>query len=400
MDSLIRRFDCVKDDDLCICEHRGCAFQRDMSKGRIEYGGQYFETFTSPDYTVSECAQAVNRGRLDFIERHLWKGDSILDIGAAACVFVRGAVDRGWKAKGFDIMPQAVARLMEGGLYAEDPAKFKAVTMWDSLEHMEDPGALLRRINKDAFLFVSIPIMPSVYEVRGSKHWKPGEHFFYFTSRGFIDYMALHGFRLLEESPHETEAGRDSIGAFAFKRDLPDYRDHIAAYMEMHATRYYGSSATELHLATVANVVRELHPQSILDYGCGRSDLVAHFWRDGKRRIARYDPAIPAFKNMHAELFDLVLACDVMEHIPMAYVDKVLKQIRLKSQAAVFTISTKPARAKLPDGRNAHVTLLTNSEWQRWISDYFGQVTTLPSASEHELVLLAGPAAEAVRAAA
>lgn len=206
---------------------------------------------------------------------------------------------------------------------------------------------------------------------------------------GFTDWMALWGFRLAEESNHEVEAGRESIGAFAFVKDLPDYHDHIAAYGDMHASRYYGSSAVELHLDTIATLVRELKPMSILDYGCGRSDLVAHFWRDGNRRIARYDPAIPTFKSMPEGVFDLVLLCDVMEHVPMAGVDVVLNQARAKASAAILTISTKLARAKLPDGRNAHVTLLRKTEWVRWIASYWPDVREIPSKWDHELILVA-----------
>jgi hypothetical protein len=104
----------------------------------------------------------------------------------------------------------------------------------------------------------------------------------------------------------------------------------------------------------------------------------------------RHDPAIPAFKETPHGRFDLALCCDVLEHVPMASVDRVIAEIRTKSPVALFTISTKLARAKLPDGRNAHVTLLTAGEWERWVADYFGSVQRLPSKFEHELVLLAG----------
>lgn len=390
MDALIRRFDCSKDDDLMLCPSREVAYQRDMSKGKVVYDANYLATFDSPAYSQSGIAMAVNAGRVEMLARNLAGGASVLDVGAASGAFVRAARATGYKAFGFDIIPEAVARLRSHDLYADDPAAFDAVTMWDSLEHMEDPGAFLNRIQKGRTLFGSVPMMRDIERVRDSKHYKPGEHFYYWTLNGFLDYMKLYGFRGVEISKHEIDAGRQDVLAFAFKRDLPDYRDHIAAYMEMHATRYYGNSATELHLSTVAGVVRAVQPQSILDYGCGRSDLVAHFWYDGKRKIARYDPAIPAIKTLPDGKFDIVLVCDVMEHVPMAYVDKVLIQIRAKSDKAIFTISTKPSRAKLPDGRNAHVTLLTHAEWRRWIAEYFGPVAELPSAAEHELVLVAG----------
>lgn len=397
MDRLIRRWDAAKDSDLMLCLHRGVAYQRDMSKTPMQYDSRYLANYDA--YAVGPIADALNSYRVAMLARHVPAGSKVLDVGAASGRFVREAVAAGFEAKGFDVIPEAVQRLQQAALYADDATEFDAMTMWDSIEHMEVPEIWLKKLRRDAVLLVAVPVFEDLNKVRKSKHYKPGEHLYYWTAHGFTDWMAAYGYRLVESSSHETEAGRESIGAFAFKRDLPDYHDHITAYSEMHSTRHYGSSATELHLDRVARVVRDLQPNSILDYGCGRSDLVAHFWRDGERKIARFDPAIPMWKRMPKECFDLVLCCDVMEHIPMAFVDNVLTQIREKSATALFTISTKLARAKLPDGRNAHVTLLTRSEWIGWIADYFGPVRKLPSELEHEVVLLAGDT-ESMRAAA
>ena len=398
MDELIRRFDAVRDADLMLCEHRGVAYQRDMAKDRIRYDAAYLARFDSPAYTQSPAAMAVRAGRRELVARHLAKGASVLDVGAGAGLFVWDARGAGYDARGFDVMAPAADRLRAQGLYAEELGDFAAVTLWDSLEHMEDCG-IVRKVRKGGLLFASLPVFEDLNAIRASKHYKPGEHLYYWTAAGFVAYMALRGFRLLESSDHETRAGREAIGAFAFIRDLPDRRDYITAYQEMHSTRHYGSSATELHLDTVTRLVRQLQPRSILDYGCGRSDLVAHFYLDGKRKLARYDPAIPMFRRLPEGSFDLVLACDVMEHIPMSAVDLVLSEIRAKSGTAIFTISTKLARAKLPDGSNAHCTLLTRSEWTRWIAEVFGPVEALPCTLEHELVLLAGNAQAAREAA-
>lgn len=398
MDRLIRRFDAQVDDDLMLCEHRGIAYQRDFGKGRVAYDARYLANYDA--YAVGPIAEALINGRCALLARHAAPGSTVLDVGAASGSFVRHAQSWGFAAKGFDVIPEAVSRLRAVGDYAEDPAEFNAVTLWDAIEHMDEPELCLGRVRKGAVLIAAVPVFEDLRRVRESKHWKPGEHFYYFTASGFVDWMALYGFRLIEQSTHETDAGRESIGAFAFCRDLPDYNDHILAYREIHSSRYYGSSATELHLDAIAAIVRKLKPKSILDFGCGRSDLVAHFWLDGARKLGRYDPGIPPIKRMPSDRFDLVLVCDVMEHIPMADVDKVLLQILSKSPAAIFTISTKLARAKLPDGRNAHVTLLTQSEWVRWIKDVFRKVETLQSSSEHELVLLAGHEAIGLRRAA
>lgn len=398
MDCLIRRFDATPDNDLMLCEHRGLAYQRDMSKSRMNYDAKYWAHYQSLLGTPTDIA--LNAGRCALVARHVPAGSKLLDVGIGNGSFVLAALRAGYDARGTDINPEALAWLKGQKLHADDVGAFDAVTLWDSIEHMEDPHLFLRNVARGATLFAAIPVFEDLRRVRKSKHYKPGEHLYYFGAQGFTDWMALHGFRLLETSAHETQAGRESIAAFAFRKDLPDYRDHVALYMQMHEARHYGSSATELHLERAAKVVRKLKPHSILDYGCGRSDLVAHFWRDGERSIARFDPAIPMFKRMPQGRFDLAFVCDVMEHIPMADVDRVLSEVKAKSVRALFTISTKLARAKLPDGRNAHVTLLTRNEWSRWIRSAFGSVQELQSDLDHELVLLAGPKEDAMKAAA
>jgi 2-polyprenyl-3-methyl-5-hydroxy-6-metoxy-1,4-benzoquinol methylase len=388
MDRLIKRFDAAVDGDLMLCEHRGVAYQRNMTTQRVTYTGEYLAHYDR--LASTPMSAAINAARVALLARHAPAGCSVLDVGAASGTFVRAAEAAGFSAKGFDVIPAAVDRLKARDAFSTDQSEFDAVTMWDSLEHMDRPGEYLGRVRKGAYLMAAIPVVEDLRRVRESKHYKPGEHLYYWTPHGFIDFMALYGFRLLETSSHETDAGRESIGAFAFKRDLPDRRDHVAAYMEMHASRFYGASATELYLDKVAAVVKEIKPKSILDYGCGRSDLIAHFWRDGDRRLARFDPAIPAWKHMPDGTFDLGICCDVMEHVPMIAVDRVLGDLRTKTAHAFFAISTKLARAKLPDGRNAHVTLLRPSEWKRWIAEYFGPVREVPTQAEHELVLVAG----------
>lgn len=389
MDRLIKIFDNERDADLRICRARGVAYQRDMKLDPVAYDAEYLARYQAYEGTATTAA--LNAGRCDMLARHAPKGASVLDFGAGAGTFVRAAQEYGYRAKGFDVIPQAVEHLTATSSFSDAPGDFDVITFWDSLEHIENPERVLRKVNRGAVVLVAIPIFDDLTRIRESKHYRPGEHLYYFTAQGFIDWMAEYGFELVDQSVHEMAAGRESIGAFAFRRSLPGYGDYIGAYQEMHAARFYGSSATELHLKTVAKVVDELQPHSILDFGCGRSDLVAHFWLDGARRIERYDPAIPALKRMPLGRVDLVLCCDVMEHIPLASVADVLEQVKAKGDRALFTISLKLARARLPDGRNAHCTLLTRDEWLRVISGVFGSAKTLQSSHDHEIVVMAEP---------
>jgi hypothetical protein len=218
VDKVIAGFAAVADGDLSICETRGIAYQRDMRAGRVQYDAPYMAKVDA--YEDSPVAVAVNAGRCALIARHLKRGAWVLDYGAGSGAFVRDAAKAGFYANGFDVMRQAKKRLFEAGVYADDPSGFDAVTLWDTLEHLEDPGHVLRQVRLGGRLFVSIPVFGDLRRIRDSRHYRPGEHLYYFTVDGFTEWIANYGFRLLEYSLHEIQAGRENIGAFAFVRDL------------------------------------------------------------------------------------------------------------------------------------------------------------------------------------
>jgi len=388
MDALIKRFDVDHDGELSLCLHRGVAYQTDMRAGRVPYDETYVRKVEA--YEGTPIASAVNEGRVALLKRYLERRARVLDIGCGTGAFMRLANNSKLVCKGMEVLPSIAQAMRRGGTFADNPADFDAVTMWDVIEHLDVPHSQLKRITRGAYVFISIPVFDDLRRIRESKHYRPGEHLYYWTARGFTDWMAMYGFRLVETSDHETKAGRDSIGAFAFCKDLPEYHDYVAAYKHMHSTGHYGSSAVDLHFERIAKAVLEVNPKSILDYGCGRSDLAAYFWNDGARRIYKYDPAIAMFDSLPEDEVDMVLCTDMLEHVPMASVDRVLTHIRSKGKVALFTISLKPARAKLPSGENAHVTLLLRKEWKRWVAEYFGSVREITTQWETELMLLAG----------
>lgn len=379
MDGLIRRFSAIDDGDLRICEALGVAYQSDMTKP-FDYGEAYFDNYVSME--GQEIARRLNEARVDLVNRHSGADAQVVDIGIGSGEFIKSRPN----TVGHDVNRKALAWLANNGKQAGRIDQYSHFTFWDVLEHVASPHeSYFKRIQPGSKLYTSLPVFADLTRVRASKHYKPNEHLYYWLERGFIDWMALYRFRLLERSDCETRAGRESILSFAFVRDLPDYHDTIDQYAKLHAS-FYGASAY-LYFDRIAQEVLALNPSSILDYGCGRSDLVAHFWKDGARRVEKYDPAIPQYKDMPEGSFDCVLCTDVMEHIPMTDVDRVLSDIKSKSRHALFTISMKPARAKLPDGRNAHVTLLNADEWSRWVGSVFGRVRAIATQWDHILML-------------
>jgi hypothetical protein len=210
MDRFIAGFEGVGDRDLMLCLRNGVAYQMDR-RALARYDDAYLAKFEAYDPAV---ADAVNAGRCAMLSRHLPPGAAVIDIGAGDGRFVRAARAAGFRAFGTEIIPQAAQALREAGLHADDAAP-DAVTLWDVMEHLEDPAQHLAA----PIIFASIPVFEDLRAIRDSKHYRPGEHLHYWTAGGFVGWMALHGFRLLERSDHEIAAGRESIGAFAFRRD-------------------------------------------------------------------------------------------------------------------------------------------------------------------------------------
>lgn len=153
-----------------------------------------------------------------------------------------------------------------------------------------------------------------------------------------------------------------------------EFIDH---YRQLHQSGVYGRSSEKL-LARILPEVLELHPSTILDYGCGQSRLVDMLQYAPDVRVFRYDPAIAGIDALPVQHADLVINTDVLEHIPPADVDDVLSDIRRISERAIFNIATAPAQCVLPNGENAHCTVQSAEWWRVRLESHFDHVEALP----------------------
>ena len=106
------------------------------------------------------------------------------------------------------------------------------------------------------------------------------------------------------------------------------------------------------------------HGHHVLDFGCGRGTLKTELAKiDPGAEVSEYDPGIPG-KDVLPAAADLLVATDVLEHIEPVFLHSTLDALRqLAIRAGYFTIALVPAKETLPDGRNAHICLMTSSEW-------------------------------------
>ena len=171
----------------------------------MSYAGSYFENYRQLD--ASEMGTALTQARIDMVRGHY--DGTVVDVGIGGGRFVE-EID----GFGFDVNPEAVEWLRSAGRYS-DPVG-PALTFWDALEHIPEPELAVEAASE--WVFVSMPIYRDGADVLESKHYKPGEHLWYWTKDGLIRWFHRLGFFCVEVNSAESELGREGILSFAFRR--------------------------------------------------------------------------------------------------------------------------------------------------------------------------------------
>lgn len=153
------------------------------------FGGEQGGGYGSYD-EEKESMRATFERCLDMIGKYTQ--GSLFDIGAATGYFLSLARKRGFEVSGIDISAAAVAVAKEKGIEVKvgtlrtvsyPPDSFEVVTMFDVLEHVADPHALLAQastiLKPGGILFGSTPDSGSVNARLMGKRWHmlfPPEH--------------------------------------------------------------------------------------------------------------------------------------------------------------------------------------------------------------------------------
>jgi hypothetical protein len=211
MDPIIAKLSAEPDADLRLCEIDGVAYQHDQSS-LVDYDASYFNKCAS--YEGQAIAERINAGRIAMVDRYC-KNLPVLDVGIGSGEFIKKRL----LTFGVDVNPVAIRWLKENRLWADELHSFAGYTFWDVIEHVPAPkAAYFDHIRAGAYLFTSLPIFTTLRTIRESKHYRPGEHLYYWTRTGFISWMSWHGFTVLERQEFEIDAGREAIESFAFRR--------------------------------------------------------------------------------------------------------------------------------------------------------------------------------------
>lgn len=193
-----------------FCRDHGVAYQADMTN-LVAYDEPYYAKCSS--YEDTEIALKINAGRIALVAKH-YGSNWLVDVGIGSGEFIKKRPN----TYGYDVNPVAIEWLKRNDLWAGFLSDHSAFSFWDVIEHCETPEQYLKCVPLHGFAFFSLPIFYGLGGIRASKHYRPGEHLYYWTEAGFVHWMTQHGFMLLEQQSFEIDAGRESIYSFAFKR--------------------------------------------------------------------------------------------------------------------------------------------------------------------------------------
>ena len=175
------------------------------------------------------------------------------------------------------------------------------------------------------------------------------------------------------------DAARAAEPMRLFTRENPsaEFGDLIALYRQMHDAGAFPGQRLKHHLGPVQALITETGARTLLDYGAGKAEgyeRLAGAPEESPLRIAAawpgvtvrcYDPGVPAFADPGDALVDGVISTDVLEHLSPWDVPWVLDEMFARARRFVFAVAAcYPAVKTLPDGRNAHTTLMPHGWWR------------------------------------
>jgi len=188
------------------------------SESTADYEGEYLKRGKGSnkltgyyDYEAELKLHVRNFGQYLALIRRYSKGTSLLDVGCASGHFLIAASQAGFQAKGLDVSEAATQRVRELGFEAwtgfpdsiEIPERFDVITLWETIEHLPEPDAVLQRIRSwlkpDGILAVATGDNTSLVSRMLGKRWwylVPPDHVVYYNPRALEIVLERNGFQI------------------------------------------------------------------------------------------------------------------------------------------------------------------------------------------------------------
>lgn len=170
----------------------------------------------------------------------------------------------------------------------------------------------------------------------------------------------------------------------------PEYDVLIKIYQDLHnngtaqdsAEAIFDGKSLKFFFKAIKQLIDLTRSKSLIDFGCGKAKYyfegihiegekyqnIVSYWKINDYFL--YDPGFFKFKDYPPKPMDALICIDVVEHIPEKDVINFIEDLFKLSKKFVFiVIACYPAKKKLPDGRNVHLSIKTPDEWKVIISN-------------------------------
>jgi hypothetical protein len=149
-------------------------------------------------------------------------------------------------------------------------------------------------------------------------------------------------------------------------------RELVAKYKELHRQQQFLGLTLRSYQSAVWRAIRDTDAKTVYDFGAGKADA----WGEWKtvlslKDVFCYEPGIPHLEQKpKADLqFDLVIACDVLEHLLEPDVDAVIAHLFSHAKKMVWaSVCCRPAKKCFPGTEINMHTCIQPYDW--WASKF------------------------------
>jgi hypothetical protein len=150
--------------------------------------------------------------------------------------------------------------------------------------------------------------------------------------------------------------------------------DYINQYSILHIQKpHYGMTSIRF-LEDIKKIIIKNNLSSILDYGCGKSNLLDEIKKSLNVEIYKYDPAIPKYSKKVKSKIDFIICTDVLQHVPLWDLTRVLLELKNYNCKGFIHIRCTPYHTILPNGELANCTVFPCEWWENKLKEFFKKV--------------------------
>lgn len=151
-------------------------------------------------------------------------------------------------------------------------------------------------------------------------------------------------------------------------------KKYIELYKELYERKpNYGRTSIRL-FDDVLRLVLKVKPCAILDYGCGKSELMSKINDKTKIKCFRYDPVIKGCEALPNEKIEFVVCTDVLQHVPIHDLDNVINEITSFTYNCFFHIKCTDHPTLFANGEPTNCTVKDKKWWEEYFKRFFKYV--------------------------